>query len=256
MAKSKGMSLTHILDALEGIAPLSLAESWDNVGLLVSPPPRTRIRKMLLTIDLTTPVLREALEQSVEFVVAYHPPIFDPLPRITSADPKGALLLRLIKEGLGVYSPHTALDAAPPMGWPTGCRSPSARAPANLFHQPPLSLRLPWVGSIDHPQSTGGSRRHPSTSEAISWTFPYSYGRMPPTQRSVGANSDRGRMSGSRRLFGHLGTGRPLPDRRNEASRYAGCHGTGRQCNPLRTQPLRTRVFTPAQKEAGGSPRE
>jgi dinuclear metal center YbgI/SA1388 family protein len=66
---------------------------------------------VLLTIDFTAPVLAEALRQRVDAVVAYHPPIFHPLKRLTSGHPHQSLLLDAAQAGLALLSPHTALDA-------------------------------------------------------------------------------------------------------------------------------------------------
>lgn len=67
---------------------------------------------VLLTIDLTRAVTEEAIALRSSFVVTYHPIIFKPLASLTFADPKQASLLRLAQEGISVYSPHTAVDAA------------------------------------------------------------------------------------------------------------------------------------------------
>jgi len=67
----------------------------------------------MLTIDLTDAVLAEAIEAQTSLVIAYHPPIFEPLASLTDATPKGRLALRAAREGIAVYAPHTALDAAP-----------------------------------------------------------------------------------------------------------------------------------------------
>ena len=45
----------------------SLAGSWDNVGLLVEPSPPHRVNSLLLTNDLTAPVMEEALQQKVRY---------------------------------------------------------------------------------------------------------------------------------------------------------------------------------------------
>ncbi|KAJ1977475.1 hypothetical protein H4R34_003566 [Dimargaris verticillata] len=96
--------------------PMSLASrSWDNVGLLIeAPTPRAQAPKVLLTIDLTTAVCREALaDPQVGMIVAYHPPIFRPLKQLTLADPKQSILLQCVAKGVSVYSPHTAVDNNP-----------------------------------------------------------------------------------------------------------------------------------------------
>ena len=50
------MKLQSIIQKLENIAPLNLAEKWDNVGLLINPLKPQNVKKILLTIDLTEAV--------------------------------------------------------------------------------------------------------------------------------------------------------------------------------------------------------
>lgn len=111
------MATTTIADAiaaLERFAPLSLAGDWDNVGLLLEPTPvgETALERILLCIDLTPPVMEEALSLGAGLVIAYHPPIFSGLKRLVRDNPRSNSLLNLIRAGTSVFSPHTALDAA------------------------------------------------------------------------------------------------------------------------------------------------
>lgn len=98
---------------MERIAPVRLAEQWDNVGLLIeSPlPPKPGANRILLTNDLTTAVTDEALRTQTSFIVTYHPTIFRPLRSLTLSKPLQANLLRCAANGISVYSPHTALDS-------------------------------------------------------------------------------------------------------------------------------------------------
>jgi dinuclear metal center YbgI/SA1388 family protein len=105
-------SLARVVAALERLAPPRLAEDWDNVGLLVDQPRPRRVRRCLLTIDLTDDVLDEAIEGGHELIVSYHPPIFSPLRRLRASAPGEARILRAVRAGIAIYSPHTALDAA------------------------------------------------------------------------------------------------------------------------------------------------
>ncbi len=107
------LTLGRALQVLEQIAPLALAAEWDNVGLLVGAPPDRTVSKCLLCIDLTESVLDEALETEAELVLAYHPPIFAPLRRLAGGSPTERIVQRSLANGLAIYSPHTALDAAP-----------------------------------------------------------------------------------------------------------------------------------------------
>ncbi len=105
--------LADLIAALEAIAPLDLAAEWDNVGLLLGSPDDALAGPVLMTIDLTGAVLQEAAQHQASAVIAYHPPIFHPLKRLTDREPVQRTLLRAARMGLAIYSPHTALDAAP-----------------------------------------------------------------------------------------------------------------------------------------------
>ena len=107
------VQLADLIASLEAIAPRALAGSWDNTGLLLEPPGVGAIDTVALTIDLTEPVLDEALAGGAQAIVAYHPPIFAGLKRLVMGSPSQRVLLRCVAAGLPVYAPHTALDAAP-----------------------------------------------------------------------------------------------------------------------------------------------
>ncbi|HEV8550549.1 MAG TPA: Nif3-like dinuclear metal center hexameric protein, partial [Polyangiaceae bacterium] len=111
------LPLARVLALLERLAPRRYAESWDNVGLLLgvpeTPAEPAPISRVLFTIDLTEAVLEEARAARVELVVAYHPPLFSPLRKLDTTTPTGRVLLGAARAGIAVYSPHTALDAAP-----------------------------------------------------------------------------------------------------------------------------------------------
>jgi dinuclear metal center YbgI/SA1388 family protein len=104
------MKLSDAVKALESIAPTRYAESWDNVGLLVGDPSQD-VSKAILTIDYTPAVAREAREQGCDLVIAYHPPLFSAIKRITAEGSSGAIY-DAIRRGVAIYSPHTALDVA------------------------------------------------------------------------------------------------------------------------------------------------
>jgi len=103
------MKVTEIVRALEAVAPPGLAEEWDNVGLLLGDE-QENVTKLMLCIDLTERVCREALRVKAQMVMAYHPVIFKPLSRISAATAPAVYLAA--RGGLAVYSMHTALDAA------------------------------------------------------------------------------------------------------------------------------------------------
>jgi dinuclear metal center YbgI/SA1388 family protein len=107
------MLVADLIAAMESIAPPRLAEEWDNVGLLTGSASRRLTGPVVLTIDLTEPVLAEAVAARASALVVYHPPIWKPIRRLTEATPKERVVLGAIEAGIAIYSPHTALDAAP-----------------------------------------------------------------------------------------------------------------------------------------------
>src|SRR5437763_8451979 len=80
------VALSSLVDALEQIAPTRYAESWDNVGLLVGDPAQS-VSAVMLTIDYTPEVACEAAGLKCDAIIAYHPPIFEAIKRVTSTGP-------------------------------------------------------------------------------------------------------------------------------------------------------------------------
>uniref|UniRef100_A0A8C3J6W2 NIF3-like protein 1 n=1 Tax=Calidris pygmaea TaxID=425635 RepID=A0A8C3J6W2_9CHAR len=107
------MDLRELVSALNDFASLSLAESWDNVGLLVEPSPPHSVNTLFLTNDLTEEVMEEAVQKKADLILSYHPPIFAPLKRVTWKTWKERLVVRALENRIGIYSPHTAYDAIP-----------------------------------------------------------------------------------------------------------------------------------------------
>lgn len=103
----------NVSAAMAQIAPPQFASSWDNVGLLCAPHKKRTLKHILLTIDLNQAVLNEALRLKATMIIAYHPPLFEPLHRLIPTDAKSSLILQCIEQGIALYSPHTALDAVP-----------------------------------------------------------------------------------------------------------------------------------------------
>jgi dinuclear metal center YbgI/SA1388 family protein len=95
---------------MEAVAPARLAEAWDNVGLLLGDR-SAPCGRVLVAVDWTPAVLEEALALRVDAVVAYHPPIFEALKRMTADRPQERALLDAAQSGIALLSPHTALDA-------------------------------------------------------------------------------------------------------------------------------------------------
>lgn len=106
------MTLTaeQLCTALEAWAPPALAESYDNVGLLLGSYSQP-VQQALLALELTEAVLDEAIEQGCQMIVAHHPIWFGKRTRLTDRDWTGRLMLRAIQQGVAIYAIHTNLDS-------------------------------------------------------------------------------------------------------------------------------------------------
>lgn len=107
MAVRCGTIIRHI----EGFAPKSLAEDWDNIGLQIGSPAQ-EVKSLYLTLDLDDKVLDDALEVGSDMIVVHHTPFFKPLKNLRSDQPVGRLISKIIQQGIALYTAHTNLDAA------------------------------------------------------------------------------------------------------------------------------------------------
>ena len=102
----------EIREAVEGIAPASLAADWDNVGLQVGHPD-AEVTRVLVALTPLPEVFEEAEEIGADFLLFHHPLIFRPLNSVDSGSYPGDLVARAIKANIAVLAAHTNYDAAP-----------------------------------------------------------------------------------------------------------------------------------------------
>lgn len=100
-----------ILNSLNALAPFSLAEPWDNVGLLVGSPEQ-EATAVLAGLDPTNPLLDEAIALGANVVITHHPVIFKPLPAIDTTAPYGRLLEKALASRIAIIGYHTNYDNA------------------------------------------------------------------------------------------------------------------------------------------------
>ncbi|MCY2976501.1 MAG: Nif3-like dinuclear metal center hexameric protein [Planctomycetota bacterium] len=103
--------LKQLLKRLDEIAPLAIAEEWDNVGLLVGDPD-SEIHRVMTCLTITQATVSEAIAKRVDCIVVHHPIPFKPISQITTSTSTGRYLWQLASNEIAVYSPHTAWDNA------------------------------------------------------------------------------------------------------------------------------------------------
>lgn len=98
--------VADVVGVMKTLAPVELAEKWDNVGLLIGAAQR-EVHKILVMLDLDQQGIDEALEVGADMIITHHPVIMSGISTIT--DP---VLLSIIENKISVCSMHTNLDSA------------------------------------------------------------------------------------------------------------------------------------------------
>src|SRR5688572_18778435 len=135
------MRLAQVISAMEEIAPTRHAESWDNVGLLVGDAAQD-VSGAMLTIDYTPEIACEAAGAKANVIVAYHPPLFEAVKRVTSGGATG-LFFDAIRRGGADFSETPALDVSGAMLTTDytpeiACEAAGAKAHVIVAYHPPL----------------------------------------------------------------------------------------------------------------------
>ncbi|WP_297427023.1 Nif3-like dinuclear metal center hexameric protein [Clostridium sp.] len=105
--------MTKVIDVakeIEKFAPKFLSEDYDNVGLMVGDESK-EVKKVLLALDCTKEVIKEAIETKSDLIITHHPLIFRKPKNIVKGDLLGDKVISLIKEDIALYSCHTNLDS-------------------------------------------------------------------------------------------------------------------------------------------------
>ncbi|NLK73382.1 MAG: Nif3-like dinuclear metal center hexameric protein [Clostridiales bacterium] len=105
------VKINKLLELLNNIAPNSLAEEWDNTGLLLDTG-KDDINKIMVTLEINEAVIKEAVEQRIDLIICHHPFIFKGLKSVRGNDYTGRMLINLIKEDIAVFTAHTSFDSA------------------------------------------------------------------------------------------------------------------------------------------------
>ena len=104
-------AVKEIYQALDRFAPFRTQMGFDNAGLLVGDE-EAEVTRVLVSLDITLPVIREAAELGAQLIVAHHPVIFDPVKKVLAGDPTGDKLIALIQNNISAICAHTNLDVA------------------------------------------------------------------------------------------------------------------------------------------------
>ena len=101
--------LSQLLSRFESLWPLAGAEEWDAPGL-VSGDARQRISRVLLTVDVTSEIVEEAIDGGFDLILAHHPFLLRGITSASEHTSKGNTLAMAIRANLAIYAAHTNAD--------------------------------------------------------------------------------------------------------------------------------------------------
>jgi dinuclear metal center YbgI/SA1388 family protein len=110
-ATSGPPTLGMILLAVEELWPESLAEDWDEVGL-VAGHPSAPVSRILFAVDPTLDVIEEAVEWGAGLLITHHPLLLKGVTSVAATTAKGRAVHRLIESGTALLTVHTNGDSA------------------------------------------------------------------------------------------------------------------------------------------------
>ena len=103
--------IQDVVESLEAAYPPELAESWDAVGLVCGDP-QSVVQRVLFCVDPVESTVDEAVDFGAQLLVSHHPLLLRGVHGVPADDPKGRLVHRLIRAGIGLYCAHTNADTA------------------------------------------------------------------------------------------------------------------------------------------------
>lgn len=104
-------SLHEVLDVVDELWPVSLAESWDAVGL-VSGRRDSPVHKIHFAVDPVSAVVEEACQAGADLLITHHPLLLRGVNTVEAGTSKGRVVHRLIESGCALLTVHTNADSA------------------------------------------------------------------------------------------------------------------------------------------------
>lgn len=105
------LTVREVFGYLDAIAPFSLAEEWDNVGLQVGSLEQV-VEGLVVCLDPSGEAIRRAVEVPHSLIVSHHPLIFGPLGSVVTDTFPGSHLATLCQHKVSLIAAHTNLDKA------------------------------------------------------------------------------------------------------------------------------------------------
>lgn len=106
---SHELTVQMVLDWLDSIAPFETQEEFDNGGLQAGSG-STAVSSILLALDVTEEVIKEAQQLKANLILTHHPLIFTAQKNLDEARFVPGMLSKLIRQDISLIAAHTSMD--------------------------------------------------------------------------------------------------------------------------------------------------
>lgn len=103
-------TVKEIYAFFEEKVPTEMKMDFDNPGFLVGDGSR-EVKRVLLALDITDAVIKEAIDYGADLIVSHHP-LFFSVKNASSEDMIGRKIVNMLSAGISAICLHTNLDAA------------------------------------------------------------------------------------------------------------------------------------------------
>ena len=104
------MNVKQLYEKFEEKIPLELREPWDNDGLMCCADGTAEVGRVLITLDVTEEIVDYAIASHFDLIISHHPLIFKPIGSVTEDNHVARKIIKLLDNGVSVFSFHTRLD--------------------------------------------------------------------------------------------------------------------------------------------------
>ena len=102
-------NIAQLIAAAESLWPTSGAEDWDRPGLIVGSPDN-QVSKVLLSVDVTSELIDDAIAGGYDLVISHHPYLLKGVTSLAEDSLKGSVLSKAIRANVAIYAAHTNAD--------------------------------------------------------------------------------------------------------------------------------------------------
>jgi dinuclear metal center YbgI/SA1388 family protein len=104
-------TVADIIEVMGVIAPIRLAEAWDNVGLQVGQT-NWPVKTIWTALDPSPDVVSAACQKDIDLLITHHPLIFKPLRSVDFNSATGNSIRLAAQNQLPIFPAHTNFDSA------------------------------------------------------------------------------------------------------------------------------------------------